>query len=169
MPSVRPAVPDDARAIAQAHLASWRAAYSGLIPEEVLDGLDEVDLAHGWARRIDTPEPAGASVLLLEEEGVVRGYCHLGPSRDTESILTGGTAEIYGFYLHPTFWGRGIGGVLMETALTWLGRQGYQFVTLNVLEGNERARLFYERKGWIVDKEAAPWYGAAQVRYRKEL
>jgi len=36
---IRPATPEDARAIAEVHVASWRYAYRGLLPDDVLDRL----------------------------------------------------------------------------------------------------------------------------------
>jgi ribosomal protein S18 acetylase RimI-like enzyme len=57
----------------------------------------------------------------------------------------------------------------MRAVFADLTEQGYVQATLNVIETNERARSFYERQGWLVDKEAAPWYGLPQVRYRIEL
>jgi ribosomal protein S18 acetylase RimI-like enzyme len=57
----------------------------------------------------------------------------------------------------------------MERVLQRLRSEGNLHVTLNVLEANTRARVFYERLGFVPDRAASPWYGAAQVRYRKEL
>jgi len=34
------ATPDDALPLARLHVAAWRAAYRGLVPDEFLDGLD---------------------------------------------------------------------------------------------------------------------------------
>ena len=40
---IREATPDDARAIAEVHVASWRWAYRGDLPAEFLDGLSVDD------------------------------------------------------------------------------------------------------------------------------
>jgi hypothetical protein len=37
---IRPAISDDALPLARLHVAAWRAAYRGLVPDEFLDGLD---------------------------------------------------------------------------------------------------------------------------------
>lgn len=114
-------------------------------------------------------EPTEARVAVIEVEGDVKGYAHTGPARDHDSILAGATGEVYGFYVHPDHWGQGMGRALMDAVLSDLKSRGYLSATLNVVEVNERARLFYERTGWILDKEAAPWFGVPQVRYRKDL
>ena len=114
-------------------------------------------------------EPQGSKVLVLTEDSQIVGYARIGPARDHDSILEGGCGEVYGLYLHPDTWGRGLGRALMDASIEELSGQGFDQATLNVVEGNERARFFYERQGWIMDKQAAPWHGAPQLRYRKEF
>ena len=42
--NLRPAVPDDAMAVARVHVRAWQAAYHGLMPEDYLAGLRPEDL-----------------------------------------------------------------------------------------------------------------------------
>jgi len=42
---LRPAVPDDALAVAQMHVRTWQVAYRDLLPAEFLDQLRPVDRA----------------------------------------------------------------------------------------------------------------------------
>ena len=167
--SVRRARPSDAEGIARVNVASWRAAYEGLLPDEVLADLVETDTTATWRDRIERGEPPGSRLILIELHGELVGYAYVGPSRDQDSILEDATGEIYGFYIHPDHWGEGLGRFLMKAALNELRARGDVSVTLNVVEGNERARVFYERLGFAIDKEAAPWFEAPQLRYRKDL
>jgi len=57
--TVRPAVAADAPAIARVHVASWREAYRGIIPQQVLDELDEAE----WAARHRAHVPPGSGEL----------------------------------------------------------------------------------------------------------
>jgi len=45
---IREATSDDARAIAEVHMASWRWAYRGDLPAEFLDGLTVDDREREW-------------------------------------------------------------------------------------------------------------------------
>ncbi|HEY2432047.1 MAG TPA: GNAT family N-acetyltransferase [Vicinamibacterales bacterium] len=54
---------------------------------------------------------------------------------------------------------RGIGAALLRAAEDWARTQGYPALTLNVFEGNDRARRAYERGGFAVET----------VRYVKRL
>ncbi|HYI46746.1 MAG TPA: GNAT family N-acetyltransferase [Actinomycetota bacterium] len=169
MYSIRPAVPDDASAIAEVNIASWRAAYKDLIPDGVLDELTVPVLSRRWLKEVATPDPPHARLVVVEDERGVTGFARFGPARDPDSIEERTTGELYGFYLHPDVWGRGAARALMDGILAELRDEGLEHVTLNVVAGNERARSFYEHLGWTLDKEAAPWFGARQFRYRKEL
>jgi ribosomal protein S18 acetylase RimI-like enzyme len=169
MLSIRAATPKDAAGLARVHVASWRAVYTGLLPQQILDELSERDLAIRWRDSLEREEPPGRQVLVITDEEAIAGYSAFGPARDQDSILAGSTAEIYGFYLDPERWGQGLGHALMDASVARLASRGFEEATLNVVEGNERARFFYERQGWILDKQAAPWKGAPQLRYRKEL
>jgi GNAT superfamily N-acetyltransferase len=47
--------------------------------------------------------------------------------------------------------GRGVGPALLSAAEQWGREQGYTKLTLNVFEGNARARRAYERAGFAVE------------------
>ena len=55
--------------------------------------------------------------------------------------------------------GRGIGAALMRAAEEWARSRGHGTLTLNVFEGNRRARTLYERSGFRPDT----------IKYRKAL
>ncbi len=65
---MRDAVPGDARAIAGVHVASWRAAYAGLMPDTVLAGLSVEERTASWTRLLAEP---GQHTLVVEAEEVV--------------------------------------------------------------------------------------------------
>lgn len=55
--------------------------------------------------------------------------------------------------------GRGVGRALLDAVESWSRAAGHRFLTLNVFDGNARARRLYERAGYERD----------MVRYVKEL
>ena len=58
---------------------------------------------------------------------------------------------LHGLYVVPDAWGSGIAERLHDDALAALARAGAARARLWVLEDNERARRFYERRGWRRD------------------
>lgn len=79
-------------------------------------------------------------------------------SRRYVGFVTGLTA----IYLVDREWRKGGGTMLMQEAARAMGRNGYTRATLWVLEGNLRARQFYEARGWTPD-------GAVRVESRASI
>jgi GNAT superfamily N-acetyltransferase len=162
----RPATVADAPAIARVHVASWNAAYRGVIADAALDRLTEDRLAPEWRGAIEGSE---AEVAVVEIDGKVVGYSRYGPSRD-DDLDPSATAEVYGFYLHPDAWGKGAGRALMEHVKQDLRRRGYRDGCLWVVQVNERAQAFYRALGFAPDgRDDKLCIGAPEYRFRGEL
>jgi GNAT superfamily N-acetyltransferase len=56
-----------------------------------------------------------------------------------------------GMYVRPEAWGSGVADELHERAVDAIRAAGHERARLWVLEGNIRARRFYERHGWVAD------------------
>lgn len=161
---VRAAGSADAGAVAAVHVASWRAGYRGLLPGAFLDALSVQEREHGWAAALEQ----GAQVLLAERDGQVAGFVCYGPCRDLDASV--GVGEVYALYARPDCWGTGVGGRLLDAAVQALTSGSGGDVVLWVLEGNQRARGFYERRGWWPDGatkvEEQAGLVLSEVRYR---
>lgn len=168
--AVRPAVLEDAPAIAAVHVRSWQAAYRGLIPDAVLISLSVERRMAFWADTITDLEPP-TGVWVAERDGAVAGFVHVRRSKDQGAEPSVG--EVGAIYLMPEAWSRGLGRALLDAAVVELGRNGFEAATLWVFRDNARARRFYERAGWAPDGEAKSIeIGAvslAEVRYRIDL
>ncbi len=166
--TVRAATVPDAEGIAEVHVSAWRAAYAGLLPAGLLSSLDAGQRAAAWAQRIEAA--AGrAFVLVLERDGVVRGFIAAGPSRDADRPEAG---EVYAIYVDPGWQGGGDGGQLLTAAVRRLAAGGFGQAVLWVLAGNAAARGFYESRGWRPDgAEKQETFGgqpSTEVRYVTE-
>jgi GNAT superfamily N-acetyltransferase len=147
MAELRSAHPRDAPAIATVHVATWRAAYRGLIPDTVLVGLSVAAREQSWLDRLDTSTARTRTVLVTHDDAVL-GFASTGPARDiTAEDPTAG--ELYAIYLAPHAWGRGMGARLHTGALDGLRSDGFTCASVWVLDGNDRAVRFYRRQGWI--------------------
>lgn len=137
---VRPARSRDAAALAALHEATWRHAYSGLIPHRPLRAMLERRGEAWWARAIGN----GASILVMDFGGEVVGYATLGRNR-TPALLADG--EVYELYLLPRFQGLGFGRRLFEAARLLLRARGMPRVAVWALSDNEGAVRFYRAVG----------------------
>src|SRR5262245_45058552 len=77
---IRRATTDDAEALTQLHLDCWDDAYTGLIPQEILDAR-RVDLDAQVARRRAWLESSSDILLASYGDGLV-GFANAGASRD---------------------------------------------------------------------------------------
>ncbi len=89
----------------------------------------------------------GSSLLLAEsEDGLPLGFVYLEAARDYFVREAHGHVGIVAVVLEAE--GRGAGTALMRAAETWARKRGYRRLTLNVFDGNARARSLYERLGY---------------------
>jgi GNAT superfamily N-acetyltransferase len=168
IPAIRKATAQDACGIAYVHVRSWQVAYRGQMPDEFLDGLEQ--RTNMW--RELTGDPDKLILLAEDSEQNIVGLSLLAPSRDPDAIPN--TVEVAAIYVHPEKWRKGIGRALLSASLDQLRKCGYDQVTLWVLEGNQRARSFYESFGFIPDgaiKDDDHWksFAVREVRYRLSL
>jgi ribosomal protein S18 acetylase RimI-like enzyme len=170
---VRPATVGDAEAIAGIKIAAWQAAYRGIVPDAVLDGMEVDDETATWRGRLRAQDVVRVGVAELDElPGSPRlvGYVTEGPARGDDEA---GLGEVWAIDVDPAAQGRGAGRALMDAAERALVSRGVREAVLWVFEANAAARGFYERLGWAPDGAAKPYEigGAApiEVRYRKRL
>lgn len=143
-PIVRPARPTDADAIADAHVAAWREAYRGLLPDAVLDGLSVAVRAEQWRRTL-ARSPAAISVFVAESaQGGIAGFISGGPRR---ALGLNGDAEVYALYVRADAQRQGLGRGLMRALAAALRDRGFQSLGLWVLRENAAGRDFYARLG----------------------
>ena len=136
---VRTAVPPDAPALAAVHEASWREAYSGILPPRALMGFIHRRGTGWWVRTVKH-----AGVLVLEVGGRVVGYATYGRNR-TGALPQGG--EVYELYLMPEYQGLGFGRRLFAAALDRLRTMGAKGTIVWSIEQNDRAMAFYRGCG----------------------
>ncbi len=146
---IRAATSVDASAIAEIHVASWRATYPGIMPASYLAGLSVEQRTIAWRDVLDAGRPR---VALAFTEGEPRGWIAYGPTRDSDKDPAWG--EIEAIYLHPSHCDLGIGAALVAHARRSLHDAGHRWVSLWVLVENRRAKAFYEREGFVAEHDA---------------
>ena len=165
--TIRTATVDDAPAIAQVHIASWREAYEGIVPAENLSALDPAAREAKWVENLRTGPDEGVRTWVADNGSRILGFAAVGPARDEDAAR--GQEELYSMYLDPAMWGKGVARDLMRTVLADLA-PGTP-MTLWVLADNARGRQFYRRHGFTPDgAERMEEFGGTpllEVRYRR--
>jgi GNAT superfamily N-acetyltransferase len=167
---IRPATAEDARAVPDIQVRGWQWAYRDLMPADYLDELSAEEGLPRWRTAIEESRDE-RRILVAEAEHAVVGFTALGPSRDDDAGSAAG--EVYAIYVDPEHTRRGIGRALLGAAEAQLASLGHSTATLWVIEGNDRARRFYQAVGWRADdatKVDRRWgFELREVRHRVEL
>lgn len=140
---VRAAGLDDAPSIARVHVATWRTAYRGLLPEAFLASMTEAQYTERWKRGIADPS---SRVYVVEDEAGVVGFASGGRERAGENGYGG---ELYAIYVLDRAQRHGHGRELVRAVVAGLRDMGFHDMIIWVLRENEPARKFYERLGGV--------------------
>ena len=153
---MRVAVPADAPALGEVHVACWREAYAHLFSSAFLAALDVDQRREQWERRLSNPGPGRAFVAVVEERVV--GFAWTGPGHDEPPVRK---VELTGLYLLDAWHGTGLGQALLDAAL------GDRPASLWTAEDNPRAIAFYARNGFAPDgarKVEPSWEDLTEIR-----
>ena len=163
---VRPATRADIPAIASVFTESWRVAYAGLMPDQLIASLD-AGRRVTQLERLFASDMARESMLAAEVDGDVVGTAWTGPDRAHDADAQSG--ELYAIYVLAEHWDQGVGYALMQAAFDELRSHGFERAVLWVLDGNQRAERFYEQVGWTRDSamKLEEWgdFQLQEVRY----
>ncbi|OLV18366.1 GNAT family N-acetyltransferase [Deinococcus marmoris] len=142
-PTIRPAVPADAPAIARIHVTSWRETYAGLMPDEFLERMTSEEARQqreaNWERTISRKSE---TVLVAEQDGEVVAFASAGPARDHPGF----EMELMTLYALKSAHGHGLGRALFGEIVRTLKADGFHNLALWVLDANP-TRQWYLRQG----------------------
>jgi GNAT superfamily N-acetyltransferase len=139
-PTVRPATAADAARVAAIWHLGWQDGHTGFAPDELVRVRTEESFHERAAGRV-------ADTTVAEVDGAVAGF-----------VMVVGD-EVEQVYVSRDHRGSGVAALLMAEAERQVRAGGHAQAWLAVVEGNGRARAFYERAGWT--DEGAFDYAAA--------
>jgi len=164
---IRYANVSDSKILGYIHSQSWKNAYKKIIPDLILDNMNAEKREKYFYKVLS--EKLEEDVLIFKQNDPV-GFMTLGKCRDTDSDSSWG--EIWGIYLLPIYWNKGIGTELINWGINELNNREFEKISLWVLEENIIARKFYEKIGFKHDgtvKELNIGRSLNEYRYVKEI
>ncbi|MFT4255592.1 MAG: GNAT family N-acetyltransferase [Pseudoxanthomonas sp.] len=144
------ALPEHVSAIAEIHVATWKAAYQGIVPEATLAALSVERREEYWRTAIAKGTP---QVLIARVANDVAGWIAFGACRDVGAPSD--ASELQGIYISAEYWSRGVGQALWLSARQRLIKQHYRTVSLWVLADNQRAIRFYRAAGFQLEASSS--------------
>ncbi len=153
MTLIRPAVLNDADALARVHIDSWLTTYRGLIPDSVLDNLSFERRRDWWQGIVDGPH--AVDVMVADERGMVVGFAYFGAERENDPVYRG---ELYAIYMLKDYQQKGLGRLLVKAAADGLLARDLNNMIVWVLSTNP-ARGFYEKLGGVYLRDKPEKFG----------
>ena len=160
-----PAEITHAKALAELHVRAWQKAYKNIVTQEIMNSFSIEKRTEAFTEAI-VKKTEQTYVYMLDK--AVAGFVTYGKCRDSDVNNTG---EIWGIYLNPKFWRKGIGTKLANWTMNNLKRSGFEKVVLWVFKDNLPSRKFYESIGFIPDgcEKTIDTCNADAMRYTKEI
>lgn len=148
--SARVAWADDARAIAELQLRTWRTTYAGVVPADALP--DDVDAAAAaWHASLSTPRDARNRVLVALERNRVVGFVITSPASDPDCDPVS-DAELAELTVDPEERGKGHGSRLLQAAVDTLVADRFTRAVIWAVATDDALRAFLTEAGWAPDQ-----------------
>ena len=160
-PLIREATAADAESIARVRVASWQAAYRGVIDDAWLDRLSVGPLRDRLLRAFEPGPAAAFTRVVADGDGRLVGFASGGPERGAGAVPRRG--ELWTLYLLPEVQRRGLGERLVRSMARGLERRGLDAMVVWALARNAPARAFYERLGGRAAGERPTAVGAQRL------
>ena len=147
--SVRIAWSDDAAAIAELQVRTWREVYADLLPADALP--DDVDAAAAaWKAALSKPGDARNRVLVALERNRVCGFAIVGPAGDPDCdpVADGELSELT---VDAAERGKGHGSRLIQAVADTLAADRFTRAVTWTLAADDRLRAFLVEAGWAAD------------------
>lgn len=149
--SVRVAWADDAPAIAELQLRTWRETYGDLLPAEALPGPDQVEpAAAAWRASLSSPKDARNRVLVALERNRVVGFAITTPAGDPDCDQVA-DAELRELAVDPGERGRGHGSRLLQAAVDTMQADRFTRAVIWAIATDDALRGFLTEAGWAPD------------------
>jgi ribosomal protein S18 acetylase RimI-like enzyme len=113
-----------------------------------------VDDETSWARRrlsyVETFDGGGFALVAEDDDGPA-GYAmvRIHAGGDDSWALTDRWGEVWTLVVDEDRRGEGIGSALLDAVDAELAARGVDDLMIGVMEGNDRARVLYERRGLV--------------------
>jgi GNAT superfamily N-acetyltransferase len=148
--SVRVAWADDARAIAEVQLRTWRATYAGVLPADALPS-DVEAAAAAWHAALSRPRDARNRVLVALERNRVVGFALTSPAADPDCDPVV-DAELADLTVDPGARGQGHGSRLLQAAVDTMAADRFSRAVLWAIASDDALRTFLTDAGWAADQ-----------------
>ncbi len=136
------AAPDDAEDIAYIQSQTWMDSYanpkSGISQKDIDDQVKEMN-KQGFDRIVKKILEKNSHNWIAKDGEKIIGF--------VATHIENNTGSLEALHVLPKYQGKGVGKLLMNTALEWL--KDMDNITIDVVTYNTKAKKFYEKFGFV--------------------
>ena len=155
---VRPARITDVETVVDLQVASWRAVYGDLLPDQVTREMasDQAreQFREQWTTALESPPTSRRRLVVATDEidgkRTVTGFAALGPAGDPD-LWPATDSEIFALHVDPERTRQGHGSRLVNACVDHLVEDGFSTVHVWTPEADNALRTFFEEAGWQAD------------------
>ena len=151
-PIIRTAGPDDFESVARLIFRSHTVSFAPFASDDWVSSRDLDKYRDRWREALAAPGADDQTFVALIDGDIV-GSVRVAPADSAEF-----DAQLTGMHVEPDITGRGVGSLLMASALEFIREQRFGRVELGVIAGNTGARRFYEAHGWTLVRMSCQWH-----------
>lgn len=146
MVTIRRGEPGDAAALADLARSTFYDTFAAT--NDPGDMALHLARAYGEAQQAAELQHPGITTLLVERDGAAIAYAQLRDDHRPECVTGPAPLELWRFYVHRDWHGRGVAQALMDRVKVTARERGARTLWLGVWERNDRARAFYAKCGF---------------------
>jgi ribosomal protein S18 acetylase RimI-like enzyme len=146
MVTIRRGEPKDAAVLADLARTTFYDAFAA--SNDASDMALHLKRAYGVTQQSAELQDPEMTTLLVEQDGIAIAYAQVRNDHVPECVTGPAPAELWRFYVHRDWHGRGVAQALMERVKAEARARGAQTLWLGVWEHNDRARAFYAKTGF---------------------
>ena len=143
---IRRGQPGDAAALADLARTTFFDAFAA--SNDANDMALHLTRAYGVTQQGAELLDPGMTTLLVEQDGAAIAYAQIRDDHIPECVAGPAPVELWRFYVHRDWHGRGVAQALMERVKAEARERGARTLWLGVWERNDRARAFYVKSGF---------------------
>lgn len=143
---------------------SWKAAFKDILPDKVLKKATEINRTTAMYKRLIDENIGHGYILEIDKEPHCIAWWDKARDDDMPDY-----AEVICIHSLQNKWRKGYGTKMMNQLLADIKNVGYRKVMLWVFVSNDRARRFYETRGFVTYGKVKHSFDKQEICYEKEL
>jgi diamine N-acetyltransferase len=144
--NIRRGALEDAAVLADLARTTFYDAFAAT--NDATDMALHLERAYSVAQQGAELQDPGITTLLVERDGAAIAYAQIRDHHIPQCITGPAPVELWRFYVHRDWHGRGVAQALMDRVKAESRSRGAKTLWLGVWERNDRARAFYAKCGF---------------------